>query len=54
MAIRCTAAMRDVKADLFDWAQDYEAVITAAKAALPIAAACTCWATAWARNCRAC
>ena len=28
-------AMRDVKADLFDWAQDYEAVITAAKAALP-------------------
>src|SRR3989344_1436117 len=28
-------AMRDVKADLFDWAQDYEAVISAAKAALP-------------------
>jgi len=27
--------MRDVKADLFDWAQDYEAVISAAKAALP-------------------
>ena len=29
-------AMRDVKADLFDWAQDYEAVISAAKAALPM------------------
>ena len=29
-------AMRDVKADLFDWAQDYEAVISAAKAALPV------------------
>jgi len=28
-------AMRDVKADLFDWAEDYEAVISAAKAALP-------------------
>ena len=28
--------MRDVKADLFDWAQDYEAVISAAKAALPV------------------
>ena len=28
-------AMRDVKADLFDWAQDYEAVISAAKAAVP-------------------
>lgn len=28
-------AMRDVKADLFDWANDYEAVISAAKAALP-------------------
>lgn len=28
-------AMRDVKADLFDWAQDYEAVISGAKAALP-------------------
>lgn len=27
--------MRDVKADLFDWARDYEAVITSAKAALP-------------------
>ena len=27
--------MREVKADLFDWARDYEAVITAAKAALP-------------------
>lgn len=27
--------MRAVKADLFDWAQDYEAVISAAKAALP-------------------
>ena len=29
-------AMRDVNADLFDWAQDYEAVISAAKAALPM------------------
>ena len=29
-------AMRDVKADLFDWAQDYEAVISSAKAALPL------------------
>ena len=29
-------AMRDVNADLFDWAQDYEAVISAAKAALPV------------------
>lgn len=29
-------AMRDVKADLFDWAQDYEAVISKAKAALPL------------------
>ena len=28
-------AMRDVKADLLDWAQDYEAVISHAKAALP-------------------
>ncbi len=28
-------AMRDVTADLFDWAQDYDAVISAAKAALP-------------------
>lgn len=28
-------AMRDVNADLFDWAQDYEAVISCAKAALP-------------------
>lgn len=28
-------ALRDVKADLFDWAEDYEAVITAAKVALP-------------------
>src|SRR5690606_29917678 len=28
-------SMRDVKADLFDWAEDYEAVISAAKAALP-------------------
>ena len=27
--------MRAVKADLFDWARDYEAVISAAKAALP-------------------
>ena len=27
--------MREVKADLFDWARDYEAVITAAKGALP-------------------
>ncbi|MFN9472718.1 alpha/beta fold hydrolase [Acidovorax sp.] len=27
--------MRAVKADLFDWARDYEAVITSAKAALP-------------------
>ena len=29
-------AMRDVNADLFDWAQNYEAVISAAKAALPM------------------
>ena len=28
-------AMRDVRADLFDWVQDYEAVISQAKAALP-------------------
>ena len=28
-------SMRSVKADLFDWAADYEAVISAAKAALP-------------------
>ena len=27
--------MREVKADLFDWARDYEAVIAAARAALP-------------------
>ena len=27
--------LREVKADLFDWARDYEAVITAAKGALP-------------------
>jgi predicted alpha/beta hydrolase len=27
--------LREVKADLFDWAQDYEAVISAARAALP-------------------
>ena len=29
------APLRSVKADLFDWARDYEAVIDAAKAALP-------------------
>ena len=47
-------SLRGFKADLFDWARDYEAAIDALPARPRRARRCTCWATAWARSCRAC
>ena len=50
--VRRHASLRGFKADLFDWTRDYEAVIDAPRPRDPTARS-ICWATAWARSCRA-